>query len=146
MQRFLHAQRAVVILMTASIVVALGIGFWPVKADVFGDASYSCGSGFLHSSHDWARDSQNLQFDRLATDNATGTPSAVCPIKVYSRRDYALLVVAFGLALGIIAQIVLERPRARNYSSTMFANRRVGTARPRRIPRPRPQPDESRVQ
>ena len=145
MRRFLEAQRLIVILIAASIVVALAIGLWPVKANVFGDASYSCGSGFLHSAHTWSVDSQSLRFDRIADGTATGTPSAVCPNKVYDRRDYALLVVAFGLAIALIAQITLERPdaRARGYQSTMFINRRVGTARPR--PR-RAHSDESTVQ
>jgi hypothetical protein len=37
----------------------------------------------------------------------------------------ALLVLAFSLAVGLIAQILLERPRARSYRSTLWANRRI---------------------
>ena len=143
MQRFLHTQRVVVILMVTAIVVALGIGLWPVQANVFGDASYACGSGFVHSTHDWNVDSQTLRFERLATNTATGTPSAVCPNKVDSRRDLALLVLAFSLAVGLIAQILLERPRARSYRSTLWANRRI-IVRPH-APIPRPRSRESSV-
>ena len=144
--RFLSAQRVVVILMAAGIVVALGIGLWPVHADVFGDASYACGSGLIHSTHDWNLDSKTLQFQRTGDEVATGLPSAVCPDKVNSRRDLALLVVAFSLALGLIAEILLERPRARvgSYRSTLWANRRVGIARTR-APAPRPRSRESSV-
>jgi len=146
-QRFLHAQRVAMFLLTAAIVVALGIGFWPVTANVYGNPSYSCGSGFLHSSHRWNIDTQTSSDSRIATSTATGTPSAMCPNKVANRRDLALLVVAFGLALGIVAQILLERPRERSYRQTMFANRRVGTTKVRAPVRPRPrQPDESSVQ
>jgi hypothetical protein len=144
-RRFFEAQRLIVVLVVASIVAALAIGLWPVTANVFGDASYSCGSGFLHSAHTWTVDSQTLRFDRIADGTATGTPAVVCPTKVYNRRDYALLVVAFGLAIALIAQITFERPRARarGYQSTMFVNRRVGTARPRSR---RAHSDESTVQ
>ena len=128
--------------MIAGILVALGIGLWPVEANVFGDASYSCGSGFVHSTHDWNVDSQTLRFERLATYTATGTPSTVCPDKVDSRRDLALLVLAFSLALGLIAQILLERPRTRNYRSTLWANRRIGVVRTR-APARLPQSSES---
>ena len=137
MQRFLHAQRLVVILMVAAIFAALGIGLWPVQANVFGDASYACGSGFVHSTHDWNVDSQTLRFERLATDTAAGPPAAVCPNKVESRRDLALLVLAFGLAVGLIAQILLERPRARSYRSTLWANRRIVVRPPAPLSRPR---------
>ena len=143
MRRFFEAQRLIVMLIGVAIVAALVIGLWPVTANVYGNASYSCGSGFIHSNHTWTVDSQTLRFDRLADGTATGTPSAVYPNKVYNRRDVALLVVAFGLAFGIIAQITLERPGAPSYRSSMFVNRRVGTARPR--PR-RAQSDESTVQ
>jgi hypothetical protein len=122
-QRFLRAQRVVVIIVTAGVLAALGIGLWPVHADVYGEASYSCGSGFLHSAHRWSDDSQTLTFERTATDNATGTPSQLCPDKVFNRRDLALLVVAFSLAVGLIGQIVVERPRTRGYRSSLFTNR-----------------------
>ena len=143
MQRFLHPQRVAVILMSLAIVVALGIGFWPVTANVYGNPSYSCGSGFLHSTHDWRVDTQTSTFSRIATSTATGTPATLCPNKVENRRDLALIVVAFSLALGIIAQILLERPRERSYRQTMFANRRTVTTKLRPPVRPRPrQADE----
>jgi len=144
--RFLSAQRVVVVLMAAGIVVALGIGLWPVHADVFGNASYSCGSGLVHSVHDWKLDSRILQFQRTGDEDATGLPSAVCHDKVDSRRDLALLVVAFSLALGLIAEILLERPRAGigSYRATLWSNRRVGMAKTR-APARRPPSRESSV-
>jgi hypothetical protein len=146
LQRFFSAQRVVVILMAVGIVVALGIGLWPVNADVFGDASYSCGSGFIHSTHNWNVDSRTLEFQRTGDEVATGLPSTVCPNKVESRRDLALLVAAFSLALGLIAEILLERPRgqARTYRGTLWANRRVGMAKTR-APAPKPRSRESSV-
>lgn len=132
------------ILVIAGILVALGIGLWPVQANVFGDASYSCGSGFVHSTRDWNVDSRTLRFERVATQTATGPPSTVCPDKIGSRRDLALLVLAFSLALGLIAQILLERPRARSYRSTLWANRRIGIVNTR-APARRPRSTESSV-
>ena len=55
--RLTRAQRSIVYLMIAGILVALGIGLWPVTAAVNGDPSYSCGSGFFHSGHKWRQDS-----------------------------------------------------------------------------------------
>jgi hypothetical protein len=130
-RQYFHARRVVVIAMGVAIVVALGIGLWPVNVDVSGNASYSCGSGFFHSTHAWTQDSLDLQFQRVGTDDTTGLPSTVCPNRVYNRRDLALLVVAFSLALGLIAQILIERPREPNYGSTMWVNRRRSV---RRIP------------
>ena len=152
MKRFLHAQRVVVILLAAALLVALGIGLWPVTANVFGDASYSCGSGFIHSAGTWNRDTSTLEFTRLADGTAHGTPATLCPNKIDNRRDLALMVLAFSLAVGIVAQIAFERPRARNYRSTMFVNRRRAATRAPAPPLPtpqlggaRPQPDESRA-
>ena len=130
--------------MAAGLLIAAGIGFWPIQADVFGDASYSCGSGFIHSAHTWNQDSQTLAFERTATDTGTGTPKGLCPNKVESRRDLALLVLAFSLGIGLIAQIVLERPLAPSYGSSLFANRRGALKVP--APRRRPQVDPTTVQ
>ena len=65
--------------MIGVMVVALVIGFWPVHANVFGDATYSCGSGSLHSTHDWNVDSTALEFQRIGDDAATSLPASVCP-------------------------------------------------------------------
>ena len=51
--------------MIAGVAVAVLIGFWPVKANVVGDASYSCGSGFIHSQHTWVVDSRALVNERV---------------------------------------------------------------------------------
>jgi hypothetical protein len=110
--------------MIAVIVIALGIGLWPVHANVYGNASYSCGSGFLHSTHDWNVDSTALEFQRIATNTATSLPASACPDKVDNRRDLALLLMAFSLAIGLIAQLMLDRPRQPNFGTTLFANRR----------------------
>ena len=115
--------------MAVAIVVALAIGLWPVHANVIGDASYSCGSGFLHSTHDWNVDSSTLEFQRTSTDTGTGLPSSVCPDKVDSRRDLALLVLAFSLAIGLLFTLFLDRPRQPNFGTTLFANRRRSAER-----------------
>jgi hypothetical protein len=143
-RRFLRLQRVVVFLMVLGAGVALGIGFWPVTANVFGDASYSCGSGFLHSQHDWNVDSQRLRFQRSGDDTASQLPTTACPDEVGSRRDLALLILAAALAIGLIAQIVLERPRERTFGSTVFANRRRTVIRPTH-PAARPKSEESSV-
>src|SRR6266508_2614169 len=103
MKRFLRAQRFVAAAMITVVVIALGIGLWPVHADVYGNASYSCGSGFLHSTHDWNVDSTALEFQRNANDTGTSLPTSACPDNVDNRRDLALLLMAFSLAIGLIA-------------------------------------------
>jgi hypothetical protein len=115
--------------MIGVVVVALGIGLWPVQANVFGDASYSCGSGFLHSTHDWNVDSNALQYERTGDDAGTSLPTSACPNKVDSRRDLALLLMAFSLAIGLIAQVLLDRRRQPNFGTTLFANRRRSSIR-----------------
>jgi hypothetical protein len=110
--------------MVVAVVVALAIGLWPVHVDVQGDATYSCGSGFVHSSHNWNVDSAALEFQQTSTLTATGLPTDVCPDKVDNRRDLALLVLAFSLAIGLLFTLFLDRPRQPNFGTTMFANRR----------------------
>lgn len=115
--------------MIGAVVVALAIGLWPVQANVFGDPTYSCGSGFIHNTKDWNVDSTTLQNQRTATDNATGLPASICPDKVDSRRDLALLLMAFSLAIGMLYALVANRSGERNFRSTMYANRRRGPVR-----------------
>src|SRR5258705_14005123 len=110
--------------MIVGLAAALTIGFWPVHANVFSDATYSCGSGFVHSAHDWNIDSSAFQYTRSGADTATGLPASVCPDKVDSRRDLALLVMAFTLAIGLLSTLFFDRAREPNFGSTMFANRR----------------------
>ena len=129
-----------------AVVVALGIGLWPVHANVFGDASYSCGSGFLHSTHDWNVDSTALEFERSGNEtDATSLPASACPDKVDSRRDLALLLMAFSLAIGLIAKLMLDRPRQPNFGSTLFANRRRGSSAGHRCPSAGAPPEESSI-
>ena len=130
MKRFLGGKRVVATAMIAVVAVALVIGLWPVHANVFGDASYSCGSGFVHSSHDWNVDSATLDTERIANGTADSLPSGACPDKVESRRDLALLLIAFSLAIGLIAQVMLDRPRQPKFGTTLLAPRRRSGVRP----------------
>jgi hypothetical protein len=127
--------------MAVALVVALAIGLWPVHADVRGESNYSCGSGFLHSTHSWNVDSTALDFQETSTFSASGLPSTVCPDKVDSRRELALLVMGFSLALGLLSMLFLDRGRAPNFGTTLFAGRRRIPARPP-LPVPRVQPEE----
>jgi len=116
--------------MIAGVVLALAIGLWPVHANVFSDSSYSCGSGFLHSTHTWSVDSAAFEFERSGNEtDASSLPRDACPNKVNSRRDLALLLLAFSLAIGLMAKLLLDRPRQPNFGTTMFANRRRGGLR-----------------
>jgi hypothetical protein len=119
--------------MVVAVVVAAAIGLWPVHVNVQGDSSYSCGSGFVHSSHNWNVDSAALEFQKTSTLTATGLPSIVCPDKVDNRRDLALLVMGFSLAIGLLCMLFLDRPRRPNFGTTVFANRRRS---PERAPMP----------
>ena len=96
------AQRIVVYFMFAGVVVALFIGFWPVHVAVYGNPSYDCGSGFVHSRHDWRVDSVFSANARTGTDDATGTPARVCPEVIYDHRDLALLIGGVTLVLGVL--------------------------------------------
>jgi hypothetical protein len=95
-------QRVVIYLMFAGVAIALLIGFWPVHAAVYGNASYDCGSGFVHSRQDWRNDSPASRNSRTAADDATGTPAQVCPAAVYDRRDLALLIGGTTVVGGIL--------------------------------------------
>ncbi len=122
--RLSRGQRTVVYLVTFAIALALAIGFWPVRADVFGDASYNCGSGFIHNSRHWIIDSQTLSNERLANGTATGTPRVVCPSKVLDHRDWALLLGAFALVLGVPALALMQGEQDRT-SRAIFASMRI---------------------
>ena len=127
--RLSRGQRTVVYFVLAALAFALALGFWPVSANVFGSPSYSCGSGFIHSSHTWRVDSASAIDERNATDTATGTPSQVCPNKIVSRRDWALFIGAFALVVGILSLALMQRPQDRT-SRAIFASMRIrGTPR-----------------
>jgi hypothetical protein len=102
-------QRVVMYLMIAGVAIAVMIGFWPVHVAVFGEPSYSCGSGFVHSRQDWRRDSVISRSSLTADDTATGTPSQVCPDAVFDRRDLALLIGGVSLVGGFLL-IALTAP------------------------------------
>jgi hypothetical protein len=115
--------------MAAFFALALLIGLWPVHADVFGDPSYSCGSGFVHSAHHWKVDSAASSNERTGDEKATGTPSQVCPNKVYSRRDFALLVGAFALVIGLLTLVLMQSPQDRSATALQASMRVRGDRR-----------------
>ena len=110
--------------MAAFFALAIAIGFWPVHAAVFGSPSYSCGSGFVHSGHKWKIDSATSSNARTGAEAATGTPSDVCPDKVYGRRDFALLVVGFAVVVGLLTLVLIQGPQDRS-SSALQASMRL---------------------
>ena len=124
-----RAQRNVIYAMGAFFVIALAIGLWPVQANVFGSPSYSCGSGFIHSAHHWKVDSAASSGERIANSTATGTPSQVCPNKVYGRRDFALLVGAFALVVGLLTLVLVQNPQDRSRVAIQASMRVRGTDR-----------------
>jgi hypothetical protein len=124
-----RVQRAVVYLMFAGVAVAVLIGFWPIKADVVGNASYSCGSGFIHSYHTWVIDSRFLVDQRSgAIPGATGTPRTVCPDTVLNHRDLALWIAGFVLVFGFLTLALTQTPQDRS-SQAIFASMRLRASR-----------------
>jgi hypothetical protein len=111
--------------MVAFIALALGLGFWPVYANVFGNSSYSCGSGFIHSAQHWKNDSQASSDSRNGgTDTAKGTPKQICPSKVLNRRDLALVLGSFALVVGAFTLALTSGPRDRS-STALLASQRL---------------------
>ena len=113
----------------------LAIGFLPVHASVDGNASYDCGSGFVHNNGNRQNiDSEAvLSYQRLATDTGTGTPSQVCPIKVHNRRDLALWVGVTAIVVGFVTVVFTSGPRIGSLercSARRGYSRRVWTPRP----------------
>ena len=124
--RLSSTQRTVVYVMAGFFALALIIGFWPVHANVFGSPSYSCGSGFVHSGHRWKVDSASSSNERIG-DTATGTPSQVCPNKVYGRREFALLVLGFALVVGLLTLVLIQNPEDRSNVALQASMRVRGT-------------------
>jgi hypothetical protein len=110
--------------MFVGVVVALVIGFWPVNVTVYGDPSYNCGSGFVHSRHDWRVDSLFSENARTGDDPATGTPARVCPNAVYGRRDLALLIGGVTIVLGVLL-LALTAPRESRSDRAVLASMRL---------------------
>jgi len=117
-------QRVVVYLMIAGVAVALLIGFWPVHVSVYGDPSYNCGSGFVHSRQHWKTDSLVSINARTADDLATGTPNRECPAVVLDRRDLALLIGGSTLLLGFL-MLALTAPRETRGDRAVLASMRL---------------------
>ena len=118
------AQRVVIYLMFAGFAVALLLGFLPVHAAVYGNPSYNCGSGFVHSRQHWRNDSPESRNSRTADDPATGTPAQVCPAVIYDRRDLALLVGGTTVVGGILL-LALTAPRENRRDRAVLASMRL---------------------
>ena len=124
-----RVQRAVVYLMISGVAVALLIGFWPVKADVVGNASYACGSGFVHSQHTWVVDSRALVDERTGgLQGASGTPRIVCPDKILNHRDLALWIGGFVMVFGFLTLTLTATPQNRS-SQAIFATQRLRSSK-----------------
>jgi hypothetical protein len=117
-------QRLVVYFMFAGVVGALVLGFWPVHAAVDGNGSYNCGSGFVHSRHDWRVASAFSRNARISEDESVGTPAQVCPGEVYDRRDLALLIGGTTLVFGVLL-LALTAPRESRADRAVLASARL---------------------
>ena len=123
--RLVRETRIVVYLMIGAVGVSLFVGFVPLYANVYGNPSYNCGSGFVHNNGDqWNIDSQSLVYQRTATDTATGTPSQVCPNKVHNMRDWAVFILVMAIVIGWLNVVFTAGPRDR-ISRAMFGSPRV---------------------
>ena len=118
------AQRIVVYVMFAGVVVALIIGFWPVDVAVDGAPSYGCGSGFVHSRHTWVVDSRFSENARTSDDPTIGTPEQVCPSRIYGHRDLALLIGGTTLVMGFLL-LALTAPGTNRSDRAMLASMRL---------------------
>jgi hypothetical protein len=115
--------------MIGGVLVALLIGFWPVHVAVWGNDSYHCGSGFVHSRQHWRNDSPESRNSRLAdADESLGTPAQLCPAAVYDRRDLALLVGGVSLVGGILL-IALTAPPVDRRDRAALASLRLNRRR-----------------
>jgi hypothetical protein len=85
--------------------VAALIGFWPQSITVAGDASYSCGSGFIHSRHTWKVDTRALRTGSPPLGSSSATPNSACPSKVYGPRDLAFVIAAFAMLLAAVVAV-----------------------------------------
>ena len=110
--------------MIAAVAIAIGIGVWPVNVAVNGESSYNCGSGFFHSGHAWKVDNQAFSNQATGGEIAPGLPSQVCPDKIYSRRDWALIVGSFALVVGLVTLALTSGPQDRS-SRAIFASMRL---------------------
>jgi hypothetical protein len=88
--------------MVAGFAAAALIGFWPVHANVVGNPSYYCGSGFVHHQHHWVVDGELMVNQRFTGTDVSGTPRKDCPNKILENRDLALLVAALTVVVGVL--------------------------------------------
>jgi hypothetical protein len=103
-------RQAALVVAGGALVLGVAIGFWPVSASVAGGASYSCGSGFVHSRQAWKVDAGSLAQSPETVGASTATPTAACPSQVFRNRDfaYALLALAVGTYLALIASSAFD--------------------------------------
>jgi hypothetical protein len=103
-------RQAALVVAGGALVLGVAIGFWPVSVSVAGGASYSCGSGFVHSRQTWKFDAGSLAQSPDTVGASTATPNAACPSQVYRHRDfaYALLALAAATYLALIASSAFD--------------------------------------
>ena len=119
-------RQAALVVAGGALVLGVAIGLWPVSASVAGGASYSCGSGFVHSRQAWKVDAGSLAQSPDVLGASTATPNAACPSPVYRNRDFALAL----LALAVGTYLALVASSAFDPAVTPMTTRR---RRPRRV-------------
>jgi hypothetical protein len=123
-----RVQRLVAYLMVAGLGAAALIGFWPVYANVVGDPSYYCGSGFVHHQHHWVVDGKLMANERFGGTDTSGTPRKDCPSKIIQNRDLALLVAALTVVVGVLA-LALFAERQDRGTQAISASMRLRSSR-----------------
>jgi hypothetical protein len=99
-----------------------------VYANVVGDPSYYCGTGFIHHQHHWVVDGKLMANQRFSGTDATGTPRRACPNKILDNRDLALLITALTVVIGVLALALLAERQDRS-TQAIFASMRVRASR-----------------
>ncbi len=89
-------------------VVALLVGFAPVRLTLDNGNAYTCGSGFLHSGHTWQADTRGM--GDIVTSGGTVTPRATCPGRVYVRRNVAITLLVLALVGGVALLLTAPEP------------------------------------
>ena len=118
-------RRIAIYLAIVGVGVSLSIGFVPMHAKVYGNASYNCGSGFVHNNGNrYNIDSASSKNERTAQDTATGTPSQVCPDIVHNQRDLSLWVGVIAIVVGCLGVVFTSGRRSR-MSRALFGAGRV---------------------
>jgi len=116
-------------LMIVGVAVAVIIGFWPVRVSVTGDASYYCGSGFIHSQKTWVNDGKALVNERTgALDDVNTLPRRACPEKILDHRDVALWIGGFVVVFGVLILALSARPQSRS-TQAIFASQRLRSSK-----------------